>query len=70
VCFADNDAYCYRALSRTIDGIRSARRQHSDGALQIIHMLLHLRQRTVNFLTGAAETGESSAQEERNARAG
>jgi hypothetical protein len=40
-------------LTSTIDGIRSARRQHPDGALQIIHMLLHLRQRTINFLAGA-----------------
>jgi hypothetical protein len=50
VCSADNGTYCYGTLSRAIDGIGSARRQHRDGALQIIHMLLHLRQRTIIFL--------------------
>ena len=53
-------------LSRAIDGIRSARRQHADGALQMIHMLLHLRQRTINLFAGAvpqrmdARTGPES----------
>jgi hypothetical protein len=40
-------------LSRTIDRIRSACRQHADSALQIIHILLHLGQRTINLLAGA-----------------
>jgi hypothetical protein len=39
-------------LSRTIDGVRSTRLQYRDGTLQIVHMLLHLRQRTINPLAG------------------
>lgn len=52
-CFAPTQAPTIYSgtLSRTIDGIRSTRLQYRDGALQIVHMLLHLRQRTVNFLT-------------------
>jgi hypothetical protein len=52
-CSTDNSVYGSGTLSRAIDGIRSARRPHADRALQIIHMLLHLRQRTINLLAGA-----------------
>ena len=48
--FRDYGTCSCGTLSRAIDGIRSARRQHADGALQMIHMLLHLRQRTINLL--------------------
>jgi hypothetical protein len=52
-CSADKGTYCCGTLSRAIDGIRSASRPHADSALQIIHMVLHLRQRTINLFAGA-----------------
>ena len=45
--------YCSGTLPRAIDGIRSASCHHADRALQLIHMLLHFRQRAINLLAGA-----------------
>jgi hypothetical protein len=53
VLSTDTGTYGYGTLSRAIDGIGSADRQHRDGTLQFIHMLLHLCQRTINLLAGA-----------------